>query len=93
ITNTPWGERHTYAVPLDDNRTAHDFCKEFHVSPFMPMDLDYGWSFSQPGRFLEVHMENRRRGDKFFTATLAMKRHELSRGTLTRALLRYPFMT
>ena len=38
--------------------------KDFHVSPFMPMDIDYRWHFSHPqtesddGSRLFVHMEN-----------------------------------
>ncbi|HEY5810194.1 MAG TPA: DUF1365 domain-containing protein, partial [Povalibacter sp.] len=60
ITNTPWKERHTYVLHArkdDSSRTIHrQFAKEFHVSPFMPMDLQYDWRFSTPGRALAVHM-------------------------------------
>ena len=65
ITNTPWGERHSYVLPL---RTASHhgtggrvhawaFDKIFHVSPFLPMDLRYDWRFEEPGEHLRVHMD------------------------------------
>jgi len=43
ITNTPWGERHVYVLPVDpDQRVLHfRFDKRLHVSPFMAMDLNY----------------------------------------------------
>lgn len=70
ITNTPWGERHTYAVtsPTRDDALLeasgatdrpHEFAKAFHVSPFMDMNHAYSWRFSEPGTALTVHMTNR----------------------------------
>ena len=57
ITNTPWGERHAYVLHAARatmrTRAIHrQFAKEFHVSPFMPMDLQYDWRFSTPDRSL-----------------------------------------
>jgi DUF1365 family protein len=67
ITNTPWGERHAYALDARTARVAHGvhrwrFAKEFHVSPFLPMDLGYDWSFGVPGDGLFVHMTLREEG-------------------------------
>lgn len=74
ITNTPWGERHDYVLPIVASETAPDsqpaysvkgkekhqfeFAKAFHVSPFNPMNMDYRWVFSAPGEKLFVHMDN-----------------------------------
>jgi DUF1365 family protein len=69
------------------------FGKSFHVSPFMPMDIEYDWYFTVPGERLAVHMVNRRDGVKLFNATLALERRELSGANLAGALLRYPFAT
>jgi DUF1365 family protein len=96
ITNTPWGERHAYVLDVPENapRTHRfRFGKEFHVSPFMSMDLDYDWRFSRPSERLTVHMENRRSGSKFFDATLMLRRREISARSLNLALLRHPFLT
>ena len=54
ITNTPWNERQVYIHDCRNNADEHapyqshqfDFKKAFHVSPFMPMSLDYRWRFS-----------------------------------------------
>lgn len=69
------------------------FDKDFHVSPFMPMDLHYAWRFADPGEHLYVHMENWREGRQLFDATLTMKRRTITSGSLAAALLRYPLMT
>jgi uncharacterized protein len=89
ITNTPWNERHCYVVRGRELHTA----KRFHVSPFMPMDLEYAWYFNHPGRHLAIHMQNNRRGVKLFDATLSLTRREISGSTLALVLLRFPFAT
>lgn len=98
ITNMPWKERHAYVLPM---KTAHrqgraaswSFAKQFHVSPFMPMDRDYGWRFTQPGKTLSVHMEVIRKGVREFDATLSLQHTPMSRAALSRILWRYPLMT
>ena len=93
ITNTPWRERHAYVLPANDGDLHFRFGKSFHVSPFMPMALQYDWRFSAPGRRLAVHMENHDTGGKVFDATLALERREIGAASLARALARHPFMT
>lgn len=94
INNTPWSEQHCYVLPWGDGPTARlEFAKCFHISPFMPMDVTYTWSFSAPGASLGIHMEVRREGTTCFDATLAMRRHEISSVSLNGLLFRYPFMT
>ena len=96
ITNTPWSERHSYVLPRTANMNGvmrFRFAKDFHVSPFMPMDQRYDWRFSPPGRRLAVHMENYDTAGMIFDATLSLRRRELSGATLARALLAYPWMT
>lgn len=99
IENTPWGERFSYVLGRESggfgggSSEGHRFEKAFHVSPFMSMDLTYRWRFSIPGRRLFVHMENLQRGRRFFDATLALERREISGGNLRRVLAYYPLMT
>jgi len=108
ITNTPWGERHTYAVTSPTGADAapeasgatdrpHEFGKAFHVSPFMDMDHAYSWRFSEPGTALTVHMTNRPgsagSGAKMFDASLSLRRREITGRTLAGVLASYPFMT
>jgi DUF1365 family protein len=97
ITNTPWGERHTYALRSHDSSAtcgrSHRFEKSFHVSPFMEMEQRYEWRFSEPGPNLRVHMRNTMGTDKVFDATLALGREEITSASLARALARFPWMT
>ena len=98
VTNTPWGEQHCYVLgkSLDEGigrRHRYRFGKQFHVSPFMDMNVDYDWRFSTPGGRLAVHMENLRGGERFFDATMVMRREEITGASLARVLVRYPLMT
>jgi hypothetical protein len=98
INNTPWGEQHCYVLPAASSVGAGDklrfrFGKDFHVSPFMPMDMDYDWRFSAPGAHLLIHMENWRESSNVFDATMNLEREEISSRSLAAALASYPFMT
>jgi DUF1365 family protein len=98
INNTPWDERHAYVLDASRAEPAGrtlrwQLGKSFHVSPFLPMDMDYDWRFDEPSRSLQVHMQNLKDGQRVFDATLELAREPISGTALTRALLAYPFMT
>ena len=98
ITNTPWKERHAYVLPVSAaerrGRSLHwAFDKRFHVSPFLPMQRRYAWSFTAPGDDLRVHMEVQDGATREFDATLAFERRPLDGRGLARVLWRYPLMT
>ncbi len=98
VSNTPWQERHMYLLPEASNLgTVSDkqyaFQKRFHVSPFLAMDMEYGWRFGTPGDRLWVHMENRREGERVFEATLSLERRPMTSMELGRSLLLRPTMT
>ena len=94
ITNTPWNERHHYVIAADERgRLTHRFDKQFHISPFQPMEHEYRWRFSAPGQRLAVHMENHDRGGKQFDVQLAMHKKPWRTSTLARAWLRHPWLS
>ncbi len=95
ITNTPWRQRHHYVVAADPRRRAlrARFGKEFHVSPFQPMEQDYEWTLSPPGEALGVHMRNVVAGRTVFDATLALRRRPWTTANLLLAALRFPVMS
>lgn len=98
VNNTPWGEQHCYVLGerMNTGKGKHKRyqpAKKMHVSPFMPMDVDYDWRFSVPGKRLNVHMGNSLSGDKVFDASLDLERTEISAGTLARVLMVFPLMT
>lgn len=103
VTNTPWGERHTYVLQAGSGdeeqapKNAHSpvlaggFAKALHVSPFMGMDHRYEWHMTAPAQTLSVHISSTREGRVAFDATLSLRRRELTRaalGKLTRTTLR-----
>jgi uncharacterized protein len=98
VNNTPWGGRHMYVLPEASNLghgadKRYEVAKAFHVSPFLAMDMDYGWRFGSPGERLWVHMENRQKGQRVFEATLTLTRRPINSLALARALLLRPAMT
>jgi DUF1365 family protein len=98
VNNTPWDERHPYVLSTDRDEGAgskkrYRLNKEFHVSPFLDMDMKYDWRFTEPSQRLVVHMENYAAEGKVFDATLVMRREEVTSTSLTSVLLRFPFMT
>jgi DUF1365 family protein len=98
ITNTPWGERHSYVLDGRQNTGTEKekhfrFGKSFHVSPFFDMDMEYDWHFSEPGDELRVQMINLREKALLFKANLNLRRLELNGRNLARMLLAYPPIT
>jgi DUF1365 family protein len=95
VNNTPWGETDTYVMPCEPEKRSWRFAptKKMHVSPFMPMDIDYRWALSAPAERLSVYMANSRDGQKFFDATMALERRPITGRSLTAVLFRFPFMT
>ena len=91
VTNTPWGERQTYVLD-GRGRDALEgtFQKRMHVSPFMPMEQEYRWRLSAPGESLSVSITSSERGRIVFDANLALRRLELSRSQMSRAMLTHP---
>jgi uncharacterized protein len=101
VTNTPWGESHSYVLAVD-HATDHGSValikgsveKVLHVSPLMGMDFTYDWRLTEPAERLSVHIESlRASGESAFDATLALRRREITQASLAGALARYPLLT
>lgn len=98
VTNTPWGERHAYVLPMATAQASArgwswQFDKAFHVSPFLPMACDYRWRFNLPADDLQVHMQVSREGQRSFDAHLWLRRRALDGIGLASVLAAYPLMT
>lgn len=96
--NNTFGETRNYwlsAATRISTASAHIHrCrKTMHVSPFMPMDLDYRFVVPPPGERLIVHMNTLAGERSIFDATLRLRREPWSAGALHRALRRFPWMT
>ncbi len=94
VSNTPWRQRYHYVLPASGegrHRVAVD--KAFHVSPFLPRELEYRMSFSPVGERLGIHMADWQGENKLFDASLSLQRQPLTRASLHRYLLTFPWMT
>lgn len=94
VSNTPWGESYHYVMPVSGpGRQQFAVAKGFHVSPFLPRDLEHHMSFSQPDERLGIHIQDRQGDLRLFDASLSLQRQPLTRGNLHRHLLAFPWMT
>lgn len=107
VTNTPWGERHAYVLDARsqagrreqqpdasrDEQLRFRHAKDFHVSPFLKMDLEYAWAITPPAEKLEVRIDAIGENGKLFDADLRLVRREISGSSLARVLVAYPLMT
>jgi len=96
--NNTFGETHNYwmnAVTQMPWAAAmrHRFAKQFHVSPFMPMDHQYDWTFTPPADDLVVECMNFEGDELVFDSTLKLARREWTAREVRRALMQYPLMT
>lgn len=64
INNTPWKQKHVYFHDFKDqkihkkNQTYEcHFVKEFHISPFVDMEIDYKWKFKITDEIINVFMQ------------------------------------
>jgi DUF1365 family protein len=92
IENTPWGERFQYVAHGDHLHTDH-FDKQFHVSPFFPMNIHYQWNFNRPDNDLKILMKSFQDEKLVFSANLNLKVQEITQNNLHLALIKFPLMT
>ena len=98
VNNTPWGEQHCYLLDPahccpqeEDGRKLTR--KEFHVSPFLPMDMTYRWDIRLNEGSLNIGIQNYTGEQKMLSVAMHLKKREISAKNLNRVLWRYPFMT
>ena len=89
VHNTPWNERHCYLVDVENPQQTK---KDFHVSPFMGMDMQYHWRIEHNDQRILVHIENWQQ-DKLFDATLSVQQQALTSSSLFTVLKQWPVMT
>ena len=88
VHNTPWNDRHVYVVSLNSGMTSQ---KQFHVSPFMPMDTQYHWLLPKPGEFCTVNIGVSRAGKALFGAGFNLRAQSFTTKNIRKYCLSYPF--
>lgn len=94
INNTPWNEKFAYTHKCKTQGGIHafNFKKEFHVSPFMPMNISYEWSFTEPNDVIIINMNSKNKDGKLFNATMKLKRKALTGLNLNLLLITAPLI-
>jgi uncharacterized protein len=90
VENTPWHERCSYVVGPPGR---HRFAKTMHVSPFLPMDVDYELRYTVLTERFVIHFDVMRGGERLLGATLSLYRRALDRQSLGRVLWANPVLT
>lgn len=94
VSNTPFRERYHYVLAANGEGPQQvSVAKAFHVSPFLPPDLEYRMRFSPPGEQLSIQMADWQGEQRLFIANLNLQRHALTRRSLHQHLLSFPWMT
>lgn len=93
VRNT-FGEQHSYLIPADPGPVVAQGCdKDFYVSPFMDMELTYGFRIAVPGERVSVGVDVHDADGLVLAAAFAGRRDELTDAGLLRAWLAHPLMT
>ena len=95
VNNTPWREQHCYLIPVSNQSRVIHHCqaKEFHVSPFMDLAMDYHWTLTRPEQKLLVHIHNQHGNERLFEAVMTMQRKPLNNKNLALFFVTFPLLT
>lgn len=95
VHNT-FGERHSYVMPVHGTAAEiiEQHCpKAFYVSPFLGMDLSYGFRVRPPAAQVEVSIHGKEQDKTLIAASLSGTRRELTDGALIAAFAGHPLLT
>lgn len=95
VSNT-FGERHYYLVPASGNTESaaeQTADKQFHVSPFLPLNLRYRFRIAPPAKTAAVSVHVHDRQGLLVAASFAATRTELTNGTLLTTFITFPLLT
>ena len=94
VGNT-FGELKPYLVPCDPSGTGFHVRvpKNYYVSPFSALDLEFDFRFDTPGPRLRLAIDDYAGSERVLISTVTGARKELSAANLARLTLRYPLVT
>ncbi|RVU34247.1 DUF1365 domain-containing protein [Hwanghaeella grinnelliae] len=96
VSNT-FGQWHGYLLPVTREASgpvSQKTTKEFHVSPFMPVDGTYEFTLTPPGEKLSVLIRYKgEQGEDRMIAKHTARRSDLTAAGLASALSKHPMMT
>jgi DUF1365 family protein len=96
VHNT-FGGRHAYALPVDarrdENAVAQRCAKEFHVSPFIPMEAQYRFRLRAPGAAFSLLIREHGAEGEILRAAISGRRRPQTDRELLKAFVAHPLMT
>ena len=92
VSNTPWNQRYLYWHVLDPDETRHQWVtnKEFHVSPFHPMDMEYHWSLTINDKKINFSLTLMHREQCHFSAAFHLSRRPATPACFRRWIMAQP---
>jgi DUF1365 family protein len=93
--NNTFGERHSYLLPVEGEGrlVRHGVGKRFHVSPFLPMAMDYAFRVLPPGEALAVAITASDPQGPVLAAVHTARARPVSDRALVRAFATHPLLT
>jgi DUF1365 family protein len=94
VSNT-FGERHSYVMAVEPGarEVRHTSAKRFHVSPFLPMDMDYAFRVLPPVERLAIGIVVSDSQGPVLSAIHTARREDMTDAGLLRAALVFPLVT
>ncbi len=97
VSNT-FGERHYYLIPASENPDsgeafAQTAAKRFHVSPFLPRELNYRFRIAPPGERIAVSVHAHDAQGLLVAASISAVKSELTDRALAECFAAYPLLT
>jgi DUF1365 family protein len=94
VHNT-FGERHSYLFDASEHGppTAHGCAKQFHVSPFMDLDMRYEFRILLPGERFALAIRGLDVNGTLIHASLAGVARPFTEANLVLGMLLYPLLT
>lgn len=95
VNNTPWNERYVYVQKCSNKESIYNFYldKEFHISPFLPMNTNYAWKFTLLPDKIMIRMQCLVNKDINLQVAFKVKPQPVNTKNCWKALSHNPFST
>lgn len=88
-------QRHGYLIPVDAAAAIpleQSCAKDFHVSPFMDMDMRYAFRVLPPGEAVSIAVDGMQNGTRMIATSFAGRRRPFTDGQLLRTFFGHPLI-
>jgi len=97
INNTPWNERYAYVFDIpptaEVQELTFDFDKQFHVSPFMPMQIHNHWRFKLTPDSVNIRMVLTQEDVRHFDVSMQVNAASFTAKSMRALPIQFPLQT